>query len=173
MAFGSQRAVTLGASVVLAAVLVWRISPYLRDYDVEVGDSAPHFEITSDQGVGVSLRDFRGKWVLLNFWATWCPPCVQEVPSLNRLHQEFEQRGLVVLGVSVDSAREPYEDFIEQWNVSFPTVRDPEMAVASRYGTSKYPETYLIDPEGRVKRKYLGAENWMRPEIVNYLRSLL
>jgi peroxiredoxin len=95
------------------------------------------------------------------------------VPSLNQLQQEFESNGLVVLGISVDEDKDAYEQFIDRFGVTFPTVRDPEMAVASLYGTSIYPETYLIDREGVVRRKYIGGDNWMRPEIVNYLRSLL
>ncbi len=78
-----------------------------------------------------------------------------------------------MLGVSVDEQPEQYNSFLQNFKVSFPTARDPEMKIASLYGTSKYPETYLIDPDGVVLRKYIGAENWMRPEIVNYLRSLL
>lgn len=173
MAFARRQAVPLVVSLVLAGVLVWRIAPYLEVNNVQPGDRAPGFELSADTGVGVSLADYRGKYVLLNFWATWCPPCVQELPSLNTLHRQLEREGLVVLGVSVDAQADQYQSFLDNFGVAFPTARDPEMKIASMYGTSKYPETYLIDPEGYVVRKYVGAENWMRPEIVNYLRSLL
>ena len=95
------------------------------------------------------------------------------MPSLNTLPRELEPDGLIVLGITVDENKAAYEEFLDRWDVSFPTVRDQEMAVASRFGTNMYPETYLIDPDGYVLRKYEGAENWMRPEILNYLRSLL
>jgi peroxiredoxin len=111
--------------------------------------------------------------VLLNFWATWCPPCIEELPSLNSIYSELRDRGLVVLGVSVDEDRALYQRFLTAHKVSFPTVIDPERSVSTRYGTFKYPESYLIDPEGIVIRKYVGAEDWQRPEIANYLRSLL
>jgi cytochrome c biogenesis protein CcmG, thiol:disulfide interchange protein DsbE len=173
MALSVRQTAVIGLTILFSVVLVWRASPYLRVYNVQPGDRAPGFELTAPDGSGVSLSDYRGKWVLLNFWATWCPPCIQEMPSLDRLHQEFEDRGLVVLGVSVDTEKQAYERFIERWNLSFPIVRDPEMSVPSRYGTNKYPETFLINPEGKVVRKYVGPENWMNPEIVNYLRSLL
>jgi peroxiredoxin len=140
---------------------------------VDVGDRAPSFELADDSGSGARLEDYRGKYVLVNFWATWCAPCVQEVPSLNTLQREFEENGFVVLGISVDENKEAYDRFLENFDVSFPTVRDPEMAVASLYGTTIYPESYLIDRDGQVVRKYIGPENWMNPEIVNYLRSLL
>lgn len=152
---------------------MWRVAPHLQIYNADIGEQAPPFQLTADDGSGASLRDYRGKYVLLNFWATWCPPCIQELPSLNTLHRELEPNGLVVLGISVDENKQAYENFLERFDVDFPTVRDPEMAVASLYGTSRYPETYLIDPDGYVLRKYEGPEDWMRPEIVNYLRSLL
>ncbi len=173
MALRSKQTVTLALSLLLAGVLVARVAPYLQIHNVDVNDRAPAFELIADDGSGASLDDYRGKYVLLNFWATWCPPCVDELPSLNALHRQLEPEGLVVLGVSVDENAEAYERFLERFDVSFPTVRDPLMEVASLYGTTKYPETYLIDPEGTVIRKYVGAENWVRPEIVNYLRSLL
>ena len=173
MAFARQKAFPLFISLALAGILVWRVAPYLKVNNVQPGDRAPGFELTADTGMGVSLDDYRGKYVLLNFWATWCAPCVQEVPSLNQLHQELNNDGLVVLAVSVDSQQDSYSAFLERFGVSFPTARDPDMKIPSLYGTNRYPETYLIDPEGYVLRKYVGAENWMRPEIVNYLRSLL
>lgn len=153
----------------LTGLLFYRVLPYLHVYEVEIGDKAPEFELAG----GVRLADYRGKLVLLNFWATWCPPCVAEMPSLNNLYERFREDGLVVLGVSVDEEEEIYDRFLERWGVSFPTVRDPERTVSVRYGTMKYPETYLIDRQGVVIRKYIGPENWGQPEIVNYVRSVL
>jgi len=157
----------------LAGMLVYKVEPYVRDYNVEPGERAPEFDLTNENGVGIRLSDYRGRFVLLNFWATWCPPCVEEMPSLNRLYERFRDDGLVVLGISVDEEGQAYERFLEMADVQFPTARDPERKVSARYGTSRYPETYLIGPEGEVIRKYVGAEDWERPEIVNYLRSLL
>jgi len=162
-----------GVIAVLLAVMLYRVAPYLEIHNVEVGDRAPAFEITDDNGRGVSLSDFRGKYVLLNFWATWCPPCVEEMPSLSALHDRMKDLGLVVLGISVDESREEYERFLDRSGLTFPTVRDPERSVSARYGTVKYPETYLIDPEGIVIRKYINWQDWNRPDIVNYLTSLL
>lgn len=173
MALSSKSTVSLVLTLLIAGVLIWRVSPHLRIYRADVGDQAPAFRLTADDGSGASLDDYKGKFVLLNFWATWCPPCIQELPSLNTLHRELEPNGLVVLGISVDENKEAYERFLDRWEVSFPTVRDPEMEVASLYGTNMYPETYLIDPSGNVLRKYAGPEDWMSPEILNYLRSLL
>ena len=95
------------------------------------------------------------------------------MPSLNLVHERLSDRGLVVLGISVDEEKDEYERFLDLANIRFPTVRDPERQVSTLFGTVKYPETYLIDPEGIVIRKYIGPEDWSRPEIFNYLRSLL
>jgi cytochrome c biogenesis protein CcmG/thiol:disulfide interchange protein DsbE len=173
MALSSKTTVSFALTLLIAGVLIWRVSPYLQIYSAEVGERAPTFQLTADDGSGASLEDYRGKYVLLNFWATWCPPCIQELPSLNTLHRELESEGLVVLGISVDENQGAYEQFLERWDVSFPTVRDAEMEVATLYGTNMYPETYLIDPNGKVLRKYAGPEDWMSPQILNYLRSLL
>ncbi len=173
MAWSRKDAVVFGLSLSLAAVLVFRVQGYLRIYDVQPGDRAPEFDIVDDQGIGVSLRNYEGKIVLLNFWATWCAPCVREIPSLNRIYKRFEDKGFVVLAVSVDENKDQYREFLADADVAFPTVRDPQRTVSGRYGTAKYPESYLIDRGGRVLRKYVGAEDWLRPEIVNYIRSLL
>ena len=162
-----------GIALALAAVMVFRVQGYLRVYDVDVGDRAPLFRVEGEQGVGVSLEDYEGKVVLLNFWATWCPPCIQEMPSLNALYADLRDSGLVVLGISVDEDADQYEAFLERSGVSFPTARDPDRTVSTRYGTAKYPESYLISRTGRVLRKYVGPENWLKPEIANYLRSVL
>ena len=173
MARIGREPVVYGLTLLLAAVMVYRVQGYLRVYDVQVGDRAPAFELSDDQGLGVSLDDYAGKVVLLNFWATWCPPCVQEMPSLNRTYERFRDDGMVVLGVSVDEDAEQYARFLRNRGVTFPTVRDPEREVSTRYGTMKYPESYLISRDGRVLRKYIGPEDWGRPEIANYLRSVL
>lgn len=162
-----------GLALALLCVMVYRVEGYLREYDVQPNDRAPGFSLVNDQGIGVSLDDYEGKVVLLNFWATWCPPCIQEMPSLNATYERFREDGLVVLGISVDEDADEYSDFLRTAGVTFPTVRDPERTVSTRYGTMKYPESYLISRDRRVLRKYVGPEDWSRPEIANYLRSVL
>ena len=173
MARVGRETVVYGLALVLVAVMVYRVQGYLRVFDVQAGDRAPGFRLEDEQGIGVSLEDYAGKVVLLNFWATWCPPCVQEMPSLNNTYESYQDRGFVVLGISVDENSEQYSNFLRTAGVSFPTARDPERTVSTRYGTMKYPESYLISREGKVLRKYVGPEDWGRPEIANYLRSVL
>jgi peroxiredoxin len=158
---------------VLGLFLTVKLYPHFQVFNVEVGDKAPDFSLTSDDGRGVSMADYRGTYVLLNFWATWCAPCVDELPSLVALHDGLSDKGFVVLGLSVDHDEKSYRQFVESFDISFPTVRDPGMTVSTKYGTNKFPESYLIDREGVVRRKYVGPENWTSAEIVNYLRSLL
>jgi peroxiredoxin len=140
---------------------------------VNVGDGAPDFSVTTDSGARVTVRDFGGKALLLNFWATWCRPCVEEIPSLNALAQSLAPQGLVVLGVSSDTDAMSYTRFVRQAELRFPTAREPDRAIQLRYGTIQIPESYLIDRSGKVRAKFISNQNWTSPEIVSLARSLL
>jgi cytochrome c biogenesis protein CcmG, thiol:disulfide interchange protein DsbE len=135
-----------------------------------VGNPAPDFTV-QDADRKVSLHDFRGKTVVLNFWATWCPPCVEEMPSLVKLQSNLKDR-VVVLAVSVDEDERSYRSFLKKNNVDLLTVRDPQQKSNELYGTFKFPETYIIDRDGRVQRKFIGAVDWTRPDVVAYLNKL-
>jgi thiol-disulfide isomerase/thioredoxin len=110
--------------------------------------------------------------LVLNFWATWCAPCLQELPSLNRFQQEFGKDGVVVVGISIDKNDQKYRNFLKRIPVSFETARDPKADISAEYGTFQYPETYIIK-EGRVLRKYPEGEDWLSDDITAYVRSLL
>ncbi|MCZ2078363.1 MAG: TlpA family protein disulfide reductase [Bryobacterales bacterium] len=157
----------------LLIVLVFVISRSFHERVVSVGDSAPGFAITTDSGRKVSVSDFGGRLLVLNFWATWCPPCVQEMPSLDEFQKRLGGSGVVVLGVSVDKDANLYRDFLSRAKVSFLTARDPEAKISSDYGTYKYPETYIIDSKGKVVQKIIGPENWNDERMVSYVKSLL
>jgi len=134
----------------------------------ELGKLAPAFTIHDDSQT-VSLSQYRGQVVLLNFWASWCPPCIEELPSLMALHRQLP--GLVILGVSIDAEPQAYRNFLLEYHVDFPTVRDPSQAVMQSYGTEQIPESYLIDPSGRIVRKYISAQDWTSPEILQPLAA--
>ena len=119
------------------------------------------------------LAGLRGKVVVLNFWASWCPPCLEETQSLNRLQQAIAAKGGVVLGVSVDEDAAAYDKFLKDNHVVFPTYRDATKKSAADYGTSMFPETYLIDREGRFARKIVGPQDWQSPEIMRSIDILL
>jgi cytochrome c biogenesis protein CcmG, thiol:disulfide interchange protein DsbE len=124
-------------------------------------------------GKAAHLSDFKGKVVVLNFWATWCPPCVEEAPALNHLQQRIASRGGVILGVSIDDDPDKYEKFLKDFSVPFPTWRDPSAKVMHDYGTIMIPETYVIDRHGRIARKIIGPQRWDSPELTAYFDYLL
>jgi cytochrome c biogenesis protein CcmG/thiol:disulfide interchange protein DsbE len=119
------------------------------------------------------LSDLRGKVVVLNFWASWCPPCLEETQSLNTLQQAIAGKGGVVLGLSVDEDKAAYAKFLVDNHVVFPTYRDATKKTAVDYGSSMYPETYLIDREGRLARKIVGPQDWQSPAIMQSIDVLL
>jgi len=135
-----------------------------------IGETAPDFTIT-DARHTVTLSQFRGKPVLLNFWASWCAPCVEEMPSLVELQKQLGDRA-TVLAVSLDSDDNAYRQFVRDHNVDLLTVRDPKQISNTLYGTFKFPETYIIDRNGKILRKFVGAVDWTNREIVDYLNKL-
>ena len=158
---------------VLAAALIWVVYGTLEMRIVTVGDRAPDFEVVTDKGRTVSVKNFGGKLLVLNFWATWCPPCIEEIPSLNAFQTEMASKGVVVLGVSVDTNQEVYQRFLKTRGLAFQTSRDPEAAISYSYGTVQYPETYIIDRSGRVIEKIISNQNWMDPEFLTHINNLL
>ena len=136
-----------------------------------VGSAAIDFTV-SDSDHSVSLSQFRGQVLILNFWATWCTPCTQELPSLMDMQEHMRSRGVVVLGVSIDIDNDAYHRFLKVRNVNFLTVRDPEQKVAAMYGTAGWPETYIIDRQGVMRRKIIGPINWDAPEVTQFLSKL-
>ena len=109
--------------------------------------------------------------MVLNFWATWCPPCVDEMPSL--VAMQAKMRGSVtVLAVSLDLNEAAYRRFLRDYKVDLLTVRDPEKRSSDLYGTFGYPETYIIDANGVLRRKFIGPVDWTKPEIIEYLQKL-
>ena len=114
------------------------------------------------------------KSVLLVFSGSdWCPPCVEEMPSLNKFAADFKDKGVVVLGVSVDKDAAAYKNFIRNLDPAFLTARDPDMKINLEYGTVQYPETYIIDSHGKVVNKIISSANWTDNKMVSYVQSLL
>lgn len=161
----ASSAAVVGLCVLAAASLTEPI--------VNTGDKAPNFKIVTDGGKTITRKDFGGKVLVLNFWATWCPPCIEEIPSLDQMARQLGPKGVVVLGVSVDKNQETYRKFLAGVKPSFQTALDPEADISASYGTYKYPETYVIDSEGRVRQKHIGGRNWTDPEILKSIESLL
>jgi cytochrome c biogenesis protein CcmG, thiol:disulfide interchange protein DsbE len=160
-----------GGIVLLSAVLVYFIYAGIHQRIVVAGDAAPEFSITADNGRTVTLPSFGGKLLVLNFWATWCPPCVQETPSLSRFAATYAPKGVVVLGISVDKDEAAYRAFLRKFSPEFLTVREDKLH--EDYGTYMYPETYIIDAKGKVLQKLAEPADWMDPRMTQLIDSLL
>jgi peroxiredoxin len=134
-----------------------------------IGKKAPEFTV-SDGKESLDLNKYRGRVVVLNFWATSCVPCIEEIPTLVQLQQRMPN--IAVVAVSSDDDDALYRKFLSEYHVNFVTVRDPSYRVPHMYGTVKIPETYVIDRKGLLRRKFVSAQNWTNPEIVDYLSKL-
>ncbi len=139
---------------------------------VEIGESAPDFTVPALPSGSLNLKSYQGQVVLVNFWATWCPPCVEETPSLVEFSDKLKARGVVVLGISVDDNLDALKNFSEANHISFPVGSDPDRALAARYGTYQFPETYILDRHGRLAEKIIGPTDWSDPRIQEFVLSL-
>jgi peroxiredoxin len=163
------KALAITLTLALAAV----VAATLQEPNVQAGDRAPYFSIVSEKGKVVTRESFGGKLLVLNFWATWCPPCVEEMPSLNEFSRELAPSGVVVLAVSVDRNEPAYRRFLDRFGLQFEVARDPDAAISASYGTTKYPETYVINERGEVLEKFIGEKNWADPRLIERIKKLL
>jgi cytochrome c biogenesis protein CcmG/thiol:disulfide interchange protein DsbE len=155
--------------VVLGSVALSTTACDRGDHPARIGSKAPEFTI-SDSKESLDLNEFRGRVVVLNFWATWCVPCIDEIPTLVELQRRMPQ--IAVVSVSADEDDTVYRQFLTAHNVNFVSVRDASYRVPHMYGTVKIPETYVIDRKGVLRRKFVSAQNWTNPEILDYLSKL-
>ena len=164
-----------------AAILAFFSLPHYRQGESSIaGHTAEDFALKIDKrfepqfGNPSHLSDFRGKVVILNFWASWCGPCVEETPALITLQQRIAPRNGVILGVSIDEDPAAYAKFVRDQGINFPTWNDPSaVKIAHDYGTSMWPETYVIDRKGKIARKIIGPQDWNSPEMLAYFDNLL
>jgi peroxiredoxin len=134
---------------------------------------APSFALKDLSGKEVKLEDYRGKLIFLNFWATWCPPCRQEMPSMERLYTEFKDRGFTMLAVDLREGTGKVKAFKEKFKLSFPILLDSDGRVGLMYGVRSIPTTYLIDREGNMIGGALGARDWASKEAFEFFEHLL
>lgn len=138
------------------------------------GVSAPAFSLPDLDGNMVRLADYKGKVVLLNIWATWCPPCVEEMPSMERLHQAMKNEDFEILAVSIDaSGTEAVRSFMEQHRLTFTTLTDPRGATKNLYQTTGVPESFIIDKNGVIAQKVIGPRDWATPAAIRGFRDLV
>jgi peroxiredoxin len=134
---------------------------------------APDFTLEDPSGAPVSLRDFRGKIVLVNFWATWCVPCRAEMPAMEQLYQEFQGQGFVLVAVNFKDGAEQVGAFGRELHLTFPLALDGKGTVASAYGVRGLPSTYLIDRDGHLTGQVIGGREWDSEDAKAYFRRLL
>ncbi len=134
---------------------------------------AKDFVAPAPDGKPVKLADYRGRVVFLNFWATWCPPCREEMPAMERLYQRYKDKGLVVVGVSIDSDMVVIPPFVKQNKLTFPIGHDPKMALAERYGVRALPSSFLIDRRGNLAALAIGPRAWDTKPSYAVIESLL
>jgi peroxiredoxin len=137
------------------------------------GTRAPDLELADLDGGRVSVEALKGRVVLVNFWATWCKPCEEEMPAMERLYRALNAEGFELLAVSVDTDTTAVRSFRQRLRLSFPILLDPDQEVAGRYQTFKFPESVLIGPDGVVVERYIGSKDWDAPAYVERIRRLL
>ena len=157
----------LWASLVLVGML--GVGCDRGSHPENLGKPAPQF-VVGDETKTVDLSKLRGKVVVLNLWASWCAPCIEELPSLLALQRQMPE--LVIVAVSIDQDPDVYHRFLEKNHVNLVTVRDADQRVNALYGTAQIPETYVIDRQGILRRKFVSAQDWTSPEITSYLARL-
>ncbi len=135
--------------------------------------AAPAIDLMTADGRPLSLQALRGKVVLVNFWATWCEPCIREMPSLQQLRDQLHADGFEVLAVNYQEGPARINSFIEKLQLSLPVVRDTDGSVARAWGARIFPANYLVDRAGNIRHSMSGAADWTSPSLVSTIRTLL
>lgn len=154
------------------AAVVYFFTLFQHPEGVKPGDPAPLFRVSSGNRT-IQLQDYQGKYLLLNFWATWCPPCRAEMPSLGELQKLFADQPFEVIALSIDDDWKSVEQFFEKLPAQLTVGWDRGGEVASQYGTYRLPESYLISPDGKVIKRYIGPRDWVNPKVVSEIRQYL
>jgi peroxiredoxin len=165
----NRRGITIAVGTALALVLAGLGLFLGRDRSGMASD----FVVPDLQGNAVRLSALRGKVVFLNLWATWCPPCREEMPSMQRLYQHFQGRDFAMLAVSSDEQKPAVEAFVKEGQYTFPVLFDPQRQVGDTYGVWGYPETFLIDRTGKIVEHIVGPRPWDKPDQLAKIERLL
>ena len=177
--FNYKTAMLLGLILIMLGVLIllqgksafFNISTKPR---LKRGSPALNFSLPGLDGRQVRLSDYKGKVVLLNIWATWCAPCIEEMPSMQKLYQELKESDFEILAVSIDQAgAQAVAPFMQRYKLSFPALINPEGTIQNLYGTTGVPESFVLDKKGVVRKVVIGPIDWYTPEVIRFFRGLL
>ena len=162
-----------GVVALLAGFILYSETGGIDRSSLAVGSPAPDFVLKDQTGQEVRLSDYRGKLVFLNFWATWCSPCVDEMPEMDLMNRAFEGRPFQMLAVSVDTSWGLIRQFYDDHNIDLPTLLDPGRRASSLYQVFKFPETYIIDKQGRIVQKIVGPKRWADPQVMAEIDDMI
>jgi peroxiredoxin len=166
--------VILAVSSLLILFSLKQNNSYLNYSPLKTGLPAPDFTFPGLDGKMVSLSDYRGHIVLVNVWATWCPPCVDEMPSMERLYKELKGENFEILAISIDAlGTKAVAPFMKKYNLSFPALMDSGGTIKTLYQTTGVPESFIVNQEGILINKIIGPRDWAAPEIIGFFRDLL
>jgi cytochrome c biogenesis protein CcmG/thiol:disulfide interchange protein DsbE len=162
---GRQQWSVVGAVVAVMATGLLAASHYMKDelFPVTIGSTAPDFRAkVLKENRYKTLADYKGQVVLLNVWATWCPPCQAEMPSLQRLYQAYGDKGLKLVAVSIDDyvTEDSIRAFAKNFGITFEILHDSTHAIERLYQTTGYPESFVIGREGTIRKKWIGPDDW-------------
>jgi len=166
--------------MITTLLVVWSLkqnNPFFQSANqvpIRVGLPAPDFTFPGLDGKKISIFDYRGKVVFVNIWATWCPPCVEEMPSMQKLYQKLKGEKFEILAVSIDSqGAKVVAPFMKKYKLTFPALID-SMGTSKRiYKTTGVPESYIIDKDGILAKKVIGPLDWSQPDILRLFRDLI
>jgi len=165
-----RRWLLMGAVILCAGAMAWYVLPSAPKRLAE-GSMAPDYVLPNLVGQTFSLP--KDSVVLLNFWATWCPPCRQEMPSMADLHKTLAKQGLSVVAISVDRDPQALAAFVREYNLPFQILHDEDSNTSQNYGVFRYPESFLIDRNGIIRRHLIGAIDWMSPNVMRDVEAIL
>ena len=146
----------------------------VQQVPIKIGLPAPDFKFPGIDGKMVKLSDYRGKVVLVNIWATWCPSCVDEMPSMEKLYRKLQGEKFEILAVSIDSlGATAVAPFMKKYQLTFPALIDSAGAIRMAYRTTGVPESFIVDKNGILVKKIIGPLDWTRPDALRYFRDLI
>ena len=171
--FGRTELLLIAGALVFLSLMVLALYVTGKRRSGGLNEAAHPFDLATLEGGRVSLEQLEGQVVLVHFWATWCPPCVEEAPALEAMAQRMRGQPFTLVAISVDDDLDIVRRFFRGKLPAYVVALNPDASVARRYGTYKYPESYLISPTGRLAKRYVGAQDWSDPATAAAIRALM
>ena len=174
MGKSGQRIIIIVVFLIAIVIVLGRIVTMDINKPVRIGDYAPDFSIKDMSGDIYKLSQKRGKVIFINFWATWCKPCLDEMPSIEEMFRMFKNDNIEVIGISIDKhGKDVVKSFIERFDISFPILLDLTEEVGLEYGITGVPETFIVDEKGIIVEKVIGPRDWMNENSLKMVKYFL